>query len=442
MDWLARCARDRGDAPAIVVGERVVSYRDLDRAADAVASIVIGSGLAGKTVAFWGVRDASTAAALWGIPRAGSAAVPIDPRLPPAEAMQMTRDAGVTGLWAVPEGGIDRLLERRAVVGRTGWGPPNPGARFVVFTSGSEGSPKGVVIDGANIAASVVGSRDRLGNGPDDRWLCVLPLFHVGGLSIFWRQAEAGAPVVLEETFDPGRVGAHLGEVAWASLVPTMLRRVLDAGPGSGARVLLGGGPSDPALIRRALDAGIVALQTYGMTETTSQVCTVAPADALGDVGTAGTPIAGAELRITRDGAEVAPGVEGRIEVRGPMVSAGYLGGERRAPDAWMVTGDLGALDDRGRLTVVGRADALIVTGGENVHPLQVERVLRDCPGVVDAHVFGVPDPEWGRRVVAEVVLESVAVTAVAAWARDRLSPAAVPKEWRVVPRLAGKLEG
>jgi len=441
MDWLALAAHDRGDSPAIVVGERVVSYRELDRAADVVASIVTGSGLAGTAVAFWGVRDAATVAALWGIPRAGSAAVPIDPRLPPAEAMQMTRDAGVTGLWALPEGGIDRLLERRPTGERSGWGPPDREARFVVFTSGSEGSPKGVVIDGRNVAASVAGSRERLSNGSDDRWLCVLPLFHVGGLSIFWRQAEAGAPVVLEEAFEPGRVGTLLGQVAWASLVPTMLRRALDAGARPGARVLVGGGPSDPALIRRSLDAGIVALQTYGMTETTSQVCTVAPEDALDDLGTAGTPIAGAEVRITRDGAAVDRGVEGRIEVRGPMVSKGYLGGEQRADDAWMATGDLGIVDARGRLTVVGRADALIVTGGENVHPLLVERVLRDCPGVVDAHVFGVPDAEWGRRVVAEVVLEGAAVSDATAWARAHLAPAAVPKEWRVVPRLAGKLE-
>ncbi len=441
MDWLARSAADRGDAAAIIAGERVHSYRDLDHAADVVAAIVMASGLEGKAVAFWGERDPATIAALWGIPRAGATAMPIDPRLPPAEAMRLTREAGVTGLWAVPDGGIDRLLARPISGARAGWGPPDPDARFVLFTSGSEGSPKGVAITGDNVAASVRGSRQRLGNGPDDRWLCVLPLFHVGGLSIPWRQAEAGAAVVLEDRFDPVRVGSLLGEVSWASLVPTMLRRVLAAGMRPGAAVLVGGGPADPTSILRAIDGGVVALQTYGMTETTSQVCTVAPAEARSDVGTAGTPIPGAEVRITRDGTEVPVGVEGRIEVRGPMVSSGYLGGDRRAEGAWMVTGDLGSVDARGRLTVLGRADALIVTGGENVHPLLVERVLRDCPGVVDAHVFGVPDAEWGRRVVAEVVLDGAVVGDVAAWARGRLAPAAVPKEWRAVPRLAGKLD-
>jgi len=441
MDWLARAAGERATATALVVGERSISYGELDRAADAIASIVMDSGLAGGAVALWGVRDASTVAALWGIPRGNATVVPIDPRLPPAEAMRLTRQAGVNGLWALPDGGIDRLLARPKGQGHPGWGPPHPDARFVVFTSGSEGAYKGVVITGANVEASVLGSRLRLGNGPDDSWLCVLPLFHVGGLSIPWRQAEAGAPVVLEDGFDATRTAALLSKVGFASLVPTMLRRVLDAGPGAGGTVLLGGGPSDPALLARSLESGIVPLQTYGMTETTSQVCTVGPDEVEASLGTAGAPIAGGEVRITRDGVVAGIGVEGRIEVRGPMVSPGYLGAEPRRPDAWLITGDLGVLDDAGRLTVSGRADALIVTGGENVHPVMVERTLRGCPGVADARVFGVPDREWGRRVVAEIVLDGVTVTQVREWARGRLSAAAVPKEWRVVPRLVGKLD-
>jgi len=440
MDWLSSAAARRPEAPALVVGDRVISFRELDRAADAVAAIIAGSGITAEAVAFWGVRDASTVAALWGIPRAGATAVPIDPRLPPAEAMQLTRDAGVKGLWALPDGGIDRLTARGGSAGHPGWGPPHPGARFIVFTSGSEGSHKGVVINGGNIAASVGASRLRLGNGTDDSWLCVLPLFHVGGLSICWRQAEATAPIVLEAEFDAGRTAALLPEVAYASLVPTMFRRVLDAGA-TGGTVLVGGGPVDPGMLRRALVAGVTPLQTYGMTETTSQVCTVDPGEVEDELGTAGRPVAGAEVRITRQGAMVEAGTEGRIEVRGPMVSSGYLGEAARPADAWFLTGDLGTIDARGRLMVSGRADSLIVTGGENVHPVIVERVLRGHPGVVDAKVFGVPDPEWGRRVVAEVVLDGVTAAQMEEWVRDRLPPAAVPKEWRLVPRVAGKLD-
>jgi O-succinylbenzoic acid--CoA ligase len=302
----------------------------------------------------------------------------------------------------------------------------------VVFTSGSEGTHKGVVLTGANVAASVTGSRDRLGNGPDDAWLGVLPLFHVGGLSILWRQAEQAAPVVLEAEFDPARVAGLLATTRFASLVPTMLRRVLDAGGVSGSStVLVGGGPADVSLLRRAIDAGIPALQTYGMTETASQVTTVAPGDEEADLGTAGRPIHGAEVRIA----------DGRIELRGPMLSPGYLGEDPRPEGSWFTTGDLGSVDGQGRLTVLGRADAVIVTGGENVHPAVVERVLRNHPGVVDARVFGAPDDQWGRRVVAEVVLEGITATQLREWAAAHLTPAQIPKEWRPVERVQTKLE-
>jgi O-succinylbenzoic acid--CoA ligase len=428
MDWLRRAAAARPAAPALITPERTITYGELDRAADAVAAIVTGSGLGGGAVAFWGERHPATVAAIWGIPRAGATAVPIDARLAPAESMRRTRVAGARGLWALPDGGIEALLRRP--VDPTGDGGA---ARFIVFTSGSEGLSKGVVLTGDNVAASVEASASRLGNGPDDPWLAVLPLFHVGGLSILWRQAAAGAPVVLEPSFDPVRCASLLAEVTFASVVPTMLLRMLDGGVHGGGRlraVLVGGGPADPALIRRALDAGIPVLQTYGMTETCSQICTVAPGDAEADLGTAGRPLAGAE---------VAVGSDGRIRVRGPMVSAGYLGEEPRS-DEWFTTGDLGSIDAAGRLTVLGRADAVIVTGGENVHPGQVEQALRVIPGVVDARVFGEPDPEWGSRVVAEVVLDGISVDAVAAAARRRLAPAEVPQRWVVVEELPSKL--
>ncbi|MBI5156381.1 MAG: AMP-binding protein [Acidimicrobiia bacterium] len=232
MDWLRRAAVSRPDAPAVITAARTVTYGELDRAADAVASIVTGSGLAAGVVAFWGERQPATVAAAWGIPRAGATAVPIDPQLPPGESMRRTREAGARGLWALPEGGIDALLRRAG--GAAADGPAEEVVRFIVFTSGSEGRPKGVILSGGNIAASVAASAQRLGNGPDDPWLAVLPLHHVGGLSILWRQAAAGAPVVLEPAFDPHRCAALLSEVAFASFVPTMLRRLLDAGARGG----------------------------------------------------------------------------------------------------------------------------------------------------------------------------------------------------------------
>lgn len=377
-----------------------------------------------SVVGFVAVSTPEAVAAVWAIPRAGALAVPIDPHLPADQV------AAVAQVVLPADSEFDAMLEVPLHPVRGGM----PGdAGFVVFTSGSEGTRKGVVLTGANVAASVTASAERLGNGVNDPWLAVLPLFHIGGLSILWRQAAAGAPVVLEPSFDPVRCAALLPEVAFASVVPTMLLRMLDAGARGGGRlrgVLVGGGPADPALLRRAIDAGIPALQTYGMTETCSQVCTVAPEDAERDLGTAGRPLAGAAVAVDDDG---------RVRVRGPMVSAGYLGEEPRS-DEWFVTGDLGSIDPEGRLTVLGRADAVIVTGGENVHPALVERALRTVAGVVDARVSGEPDAEWGSALVAELVLDATTVAAVAAEARGLLRRAEVPRRWIVVDSLPVKL--
>ena len=226
---------------------------------------------------FGAKSDPATAAAIWN-PHAGATAAPLDARMAPAEGMRLALQAGARGLWALPYWGIDALLRRSSPMEDLLLHARR--ARLVVFTSGSEGERKGVMLSGNNVAASVTASAERLGSGSDDPWLAVLPLFHVGGLSILWRQAAAAAPVVLEPSFDPVRCAAFLPEVAFASVVPTMLLRMLDAGARGGGRlrgVLVGGGPADPALLRRAIDAGIPALQTYGMTETCSQVCTVAP---------------------------------------------------------------------------------------------------------------------------------------------------------------------
>jgi O-succinylbenzoic acid--CoA ligase len=442
VDWLRSAADRSPDAPALAAGDRVVSYAELDRAADAVAAALDGSGVGtGSRVALWGTPLPRTVAALWGIPRAGCTAVPLTPGLPAMRAARLTAAAGTTVLWDRPD---DELgPPRPAGTGPGDWGPPDPEARFVVFTSGSTAEPKGVPITGSMIEASVEASRDRLGNGPRDRWLCAVPLSHVAGLSILWRQAREAAPVVLERWFDAGRTAALLadGTVTLASLVPTMLQRVLDAGPDrySGVRaVLVGGGPVPVSSLERALDAGLPALQTYGLTETLGQVATVAPGEAAARLGTAGRALPGVEIRTVADDGSVAPaGAAGRIEVRGPVVMSGYLGEEgRRTPDEWFRTADLGVLDTDGYLTVLGRADEVVVTGGENVHPAQVEAVIRGLDGVVDVSVFGDDDPEWGRVVCADVVLEGDLLEEVAARTRAALPGFMAPKRWRRVERI------
>jgi O-succinylbenzoic acid--CoA ligase len=446
MDWLRSSARQNPDLPALVIGEERVSYAELDTAADAAASALVAGGVApGDRVAFWGEGTAA-AAAVWAIPRAGAVALPLGSRLPPAEAMALTRSLGVRFLWGPgPSLVLPRPASDGSGVSPGRAGPPDPGARFLIMTSGSSGAGRPVVLTGANVAASAAASQTRLGNGPGDRWLCVLPLHHVGGLSILWRSAREGGTVVLEERFSAERTVALLagGSIAYASLVPTMLARVLDrcAGPFPGVRaVLVGGGPADPSLLARACAAGLPVLATYGMTETTSQVATEVPGEAGAHPGSAGRPLPSFEVQaVDEAGRTLGPGELGRLEVRGPAVSPGYLGEAEREPGEWLRTGDLGFLDDDGRLFVVGRADEVIITGGEKVHPAAVEAVLREHPAVADARVYGETDPEWGERVVAEVVPVagvSLDPEVLAAHARSRLAGYQVPRRWQLAEEI------
>ncbi len=277
----------------------------------------------------------------------------------------------------------------------------------MIHTSGTTGAAKAVELTYANHVASAAASADAVGAEPGDRWLCPLPLHHVGGLNVLIRSAINAGTVVLHERFDAERVRAVLegGEVTLASLVPTMLARLRAIGlrraPGLRA-IALGGGPIPPGLLEWAAETGIPVVPVYGMTETCSQVV----------AGSPGRALRGVELRIG-DGDE--------ILVRGPMVARGELAG-----DGWLHTGDLGRLDEQGLLHVLGRAKELIVTGGENVAPLEVEQALMAHPAVADAGVAGLPDPEWGEAVTAFVVLRS---------------PASPGRAARLVPRSARRLQ-
>jgi O-succinylbenzoic acid--CoA ligase len=301
---------------------------------------------------------------------------------------------------------------------------------MVVHTSGTTSEPKPVAITYGNVRGNAVGSALALGLHPRERWLCPMPLSHVGGLMVLLRSMIYASTVLLEPPpYDAARIAARLnaGDATLASLVPTMLARALDAGldhPPQLRCLLLGGGPADATLLRRAIDRGVPVSQTYGLTEATSQVTVSEP----GEPWTAGAPLPGVTVTIADDG---------EIIVDGPTVA-----GQRP-----LRTGDLGRLDERGRLTLVGRKADTIVTGGENVAPAEVEDVLLAHPSVKEAAVLGRPDPEWGERLEAKVVLRNGApldANALAAWCRDRLAGFKVPKAFEavdVLPRTtSGKL--
>jgi O-succinylbenzoic acid--CoA ligase len=419
--WLTRAARTHPDRVALRTADGAqTTYAELHASACAVAGALHAQRVAPGDHVALALPSAELVVALHACLLLGVVAVPIDLRLTEAEQALRTAHASLIldELPAAPDGAPPR-------------GPRtvNPDATAtLMFTSGTTAGPKPVALSYDNWLWNALGSALALGLDPEEIWLCPMPLAHVGGLSIQIRSAVYGTTVLLHERYDTDRVLAALMDpaerVTLVSLVPTMLSRLLDAGlsePPTLRRVLLGGGPIAPALLARARDARVHVAPSYGMTEACSQIATD------------GVPLLGTDLRIAEDG---------EVLVRGRTVATGALG-----PDGWLHTGDLGAFDEAGRLVIAGRKADTIVSGGENVAPAEVESVLLEHPGVLDAAVFGRADPEWGEAVVAQVVLAGgadIAAEALRAHCAARLAPFKVPKRFEPVsgvPRgVTGKL--
>jgi len=340
---------------------------------------------------------------------AGHAVAPLDRRLarPARERLlEALRPAGVVTVdgWEPRPGGLD----------------VEPGDALVVATSGSTGEPKGAVLTHAAVAASARATTARLGVDPDrHRWLACLPLNHVGGLSVVTRALLTGTPLDVMDGFDPTRVSAAAGPEVLVSLVAAALARV----DGAGFRTILLGGAAPPS----ELPANVVT--TYGMTETGSGVVYD------------GLPL---------DGAEVSLSARSEVLLRGPMLLRAYRDGTVPLDaEGWFRTGDGGYFDGDGRLHVHGRLSDLIITGGENVWPEPVERILRQHRSVGDVAVSSRSDPEWGERVLACVVPAPheapPQLEELRALVRDHLAGYAAPRELILVPVLPrtsnGKLQ-
>lgn len=332
-----------------------------------------------------------------------------------------------------------------------------PGAdaiQLLIATSGTSGLVRTVMLTGKNLAAAAEASCQRLRLGPGDIWLVCLPLVHIGGLSILFRCARAGATVLLHEGFDVARVWGDLRRypVTHLSLVPAMLKGLLDhtegAPPPQAVRtVLVGGAALSARLAGRARDAHWPICVTYGLSETASQVATLCQLPDDWRAGDVGRPLNGIQLDIVDDDGNPA-NVPGRISVSGPMVMAGYanpqgnrglgLAGDR------LTTNDCGYLDTRGHLHVLGRADEVMVSGGENIHPQELEGQLLACPGVDDVAVVGIPDETWGHVIVA-LVDGTVDESSLRLWCKRHLPSAQRPRRFVKVEQLPrdplGKLD-
>ncbi|MDE0475736.1 MAG: class I adenylate-forming enzyme family protein [Gammaproteobacteria bacterium] len=476
-DVVAAGARAHPGRIALDDGGAALSYRDLDAAANRLARRLVTLGVKpGDAVAMLAPAGPGAVAAMYAAPRAGAALAPLSPALGRHEmrdALAAVRPAVVLCdpahlelaldlVGAAGGGGKSRVFclgSRDAAAGdrRPGAGHPAtddirgvapcdeplPGPTpddvvAILRTSGTGGRSRAVALTRRNFRASARAVRARLELGPQDAWHASLSLAHIGGMALVDRALAAGSRVVTRGEWRLEALAELLeaGAVSHVSLVPTMLGRLLDAGlphPFSASLrcVLVGGAGAPPRLVERALSGGLPLALTYGMTEACSQVATAPPALVRAKPGTTGAPLDGVEVRVA---------AAGEIEVRGDMVARAYhRGGPIAGPHGWHRTGDLGRLDQDGHLWVTGRKARRIVSGGVNVHPAEVERVLAAHPAVAEAAVVGLPDPEWGERVAA-VIVPSVArelhVEAIHRHCRELLGPAARPRALLVLAEL------
>lgn len=340
--------------------------------------------------------------------------------------------------------------------------PPTNHQQAIVFTSGTTGRPKAVPITFDQHFYSAMGSAYRLGKQDDDIWLSVLPLYHVGGLAVIFRSTLYGTAVDLHPRFDLTEINVALDQkaITMISVVPTMLYRMIETRerwPESLRLILVGGAAASPELV---VAAGAIAQNdrpliatTYGMTEAASQFVTQTPTETAQKPAGVGKPLLFNQLKIVADdGSEQPINRYGEILVKGPVLMSGYLNNpaanQDRFVDGWFSTGDIGMLDADGDLFVVQRRSDLIISGGENVYPAEVEAALRQHPAVKEACVVGLPDPEWGEIVAAMVELRpgtKLGEPELAAHARQHLAGYKQPRRIQFVAQLpqtaSGKIE-
>jgi O-succinylbenzoic acid--CoA ligase len=444
-DWLSSTARSIPDeVPALVIGERTWTYFDL---------MALVNDLCGRLDALRVKKGDKVAALLpngvdyvcliHALTRIGGVLVPLNLRLTADEIRWQIEQAGckflicADELPAIPVQPI--TLDELAKIAPTDFSPVNielDAVQSIVFTSGTSGRPKGAQITFGNLYHSALASAERLGASLEDRWLCPLPFYHVGGLSIVFRSAIYAGAVVLPEATSTEAIikGLHDSRATIVSLVPTQLYRMLEAGfepPPSLRLVLLGGAAATSELIARCIEKNLPIALTYGLTECASQVATATPEQVRAKPGTVGKPLDGTTVRVVdADGYDLPSGEYGEIVVGGATVMKGYL--SQPPTNGEFHTGEIGYLDADGDLWIVQRRSDLIVSGGENVYPSEVEAALRQHPAVEDACVVGLPDAEWGQRVAAMVALrkdQTLSETDLIAFSRERLAGYKQPRK-------------
>jgi acyl-CoA synthetase (AMP-forming)/AMP-acid ligase II len=323
---------------------------------------------------------------------------------------------------------------------------------ILLFTSGTTGEPKAAVLRHRHLVSYIFGSVDFLGCGPDEAQLVSVPPYHIAGMSSVLSSLYSGRRIVYLASFDPDVwvQTAIDAQVTHAMVVPTMLGRILDALEARGDKIptlrhlSYGGGRMPLELVERTMAAfpSVDLVNAYGLTETSSTIAMLTPDDhrqaaASSDqaerarLGSVGRPLPSVEVEVRDpDGQPVPAGERGEIWVRGEQVAGEYAGVDPTMLDGWFPTRDAGRFDEGGFLFVEGRLDDVIVRGGENISPGEIEDILVRHPAVADVAVIGIPDPEWGEAVAAVVVVHADAPCSpedLTAWVRQHLRSNKVP---------------
>lgn len=429
-NWLAQRSQSCPERIALISDGEEMTYAELDAEAESAARRLAAYGVRrGATVAFTVEGRKQDVILIHALMKTGAVLLPLNPRLSAPERAEAIKSCGVS----VDLDDASRLTQTEAdlpLLGEHDMGD----LHCRILTSGSTGVARTVGLSYGNHLFSAMGSAFNIGVNPEDRWLCALPVSHVSGLSIVMRSVIYGTAMVLHDRFETREVETAIERdgVTVISLVSTMLLRLLEEkiDLSKPRAILVGGGPVPQGALEEALARGASVIQTYGMTETCSQVTTLEVKEARRKVGSVGRPLLTSHLRIQ----------DGEILVQGPTVSAEAIDG-----DGWLHTGDVGRIDEEGFLFVEGRTGEMIITGGENVMPSEVEDLLVRHPEIVEAAVIGRPDPEWQEVVTAVVVLSDGSTLGrdeIREYCSGKLASYKVPKQVEVVDELPRTVSG
>ena len=444
-----------------------ITFGELADQARAGAAWLAGQG--SGSVVFLGLNGPALPAAIFAAAALGRPFAPLNYRLPdvdlrallartaPSVAIvdddMLSRVAGTPGVALVTRSAFERAC-RDPARADAGVEAAEPDIAVLLFTSGTTGEPKAAVLRHRNLAAYVISTVEFMDAGEDEAALVSVPPYHIAGVSAVLTGIYGGRRIVHLEAFTPEawvETAAHEA-ITHAMLVPTMLGRVLDVLEATGERLpalralSYGGGRMPTAVIQRALQLlpQVDFVNAYGLTETSSTISVLGPedhrraitsddAEIRARLGSVGRPLPSVEVEIRGPSGEVLPCcVPGEVHVRGEQVSGEYLGRRLTDDDGWFATRDCGWLDREGYLFLDGRLDDVIVRGGENISPGEIEDALRAHPAVADVAVVGAPDEQWGERVAAFIVARGAAPPPdeLAAWVRARLRSTKTPETW------------